>query len=269
MTWQVAGITILSILLWLVIVAIVWMFVLDIRDARRRKRDAIISAKGVVDLMAKHDKMIAAHQAGLLSTSPDPIDLEETWSPEKIEAWRAIDVTVTRPDPDGLWLGFPHPDGPDAPVVAPVFHAVGVELVAECKGRLYGRKCMCVDAPGENCQSGYGSGCGYYAFKTREQAVGHALRSRPIWPSTKYGTAVARVFLSGKVIEHERGYRAEILEVLEVETPDGVKPDLSAKRDLLMAQWKRDLLMAQWISLSTARSLNDPYGTIFRGNVSA
>ncbi len=149
--------------------------------------------------------------------------LEETWSNEKVEAWRIISVTVDKGDPDGLWLGFPHPDGPTADVVTPVRHPVGEELHAVCDYRpLIGlqsiRPAPCEDVPGEHCKSGVGWGCGFYAYKTHGQAV---TASSLGWESMGLN-AVARVLLSGKVIEHEAGYRAEILEVVEVEPPTPV-----------------------------------------------
>jgi len=156
--------------------------------------------------------------------------LEETWTPDKIEAWRIINVHVEQGDPDGIWLGFPHPDGPTPDRVTPVRHPVGVEIHAECgapqftlalPGWSEGSNTLCRDVPGEQCQSGIGYGCGFYAFKTRDQAV-ELQRRVNVWES--WG-AIARVLLSGKVIEHELGYRAEILEVVEIETPGFNSPD--------------------------------------------
>lgn len=156
--------------------------------------------------------IIGFHVFGALSDATDDEPLEETWSNEKIKAWRVISVTVKEGDPDGLWLGFPHPDGPTESVVIPVRHPIGVELHAECRSKLFPN---CHTIPGEQCASTYGSGCGFYAFKTREQATEY-LETEPTF-TTYLERAVAHVLLSGKVIEHEDGYRAEILEVVSIE----------------------------------------------------
>jgi len=164
-----------------------------------------------------------------------PTKLEETWSPEKIEAWRVIPVQVERGDPDGLWLGFPHPDGPDAPVMKPIRHPVGQKLKAKCCDMpgysmwLGPAPRLCDESPGEDCASGIGYGCGFYAFKTRGAAVDHLVAARPQGLSTRFvpplspgpfnDHVVARVLLSGKVIEHTGGYRAEYMETVEFEMP--------------------------------------------------
>jgi len=168
---------------------------------------------------------------GSLTEDTEPVVLEETWSPEKIVAWRVIDVQVEEGDPDGLWLGFPHPDGPTEPVVTPVHHPVGVELHAECRpvGPLEPSDIfsapLCDDIPSENCDSQYGSGCGFYAYKTHNQAEAHA-QATMRFCSVRY--SVACVLLSGKVIEHEGGYRAEILEVVDFETPTATTESFGA-----------------------------------------
>ncbi len=158
---------------------------------------------------------------GSLTEDTEPVVLEETWSPEKIVAWRVIDVQVEEGDPDGLWLGFPHPDGPTEPVFTPVHHPVGVELHATCNagdflGYSFNRQ-ECAESPGENCQSVVGYGCGFYAFKTRKQAATMAQGANNMFALRSQ--SLACVLLSGKVIEHEGGYRAEILEVVDFETP--------------------------------------------------
>ncbi len=173
-----------------------------------------------------------------LDPLPGPVELEETWTPEKIEAWRVIPVRVDLGDPDGLWLGFPHPDGPTEPVVTPLYHPVSKELKAVC--RYVATPPMwpgympvsprCGEPPGENCNSQVGYGCGFYAYKTREQA--EDLLKMDLRGGC---SAIARVHLSGKVIEHEGGYRAEILEVLEVEAPPAPPPFSPPRGDSLMA----------------------------------
>lgn len=169
--------------------------------------------------------------------------LEETWSNEKVEAWRIVDVTVEEGDPDGLWLGFPHPDGPTKPVVSPVRHPVGVELHAECKPPrnpvfltiwLNEGYTPCEDVPGENCASAVGSGCGFYAYKTQSAAVSRLALMNSPWTVGSY--AIAKVLLSGKVIEHEGGYRAEILEVVECDDPEPqTDPFVMAAEQLLQS----------------------------------
>ncbi len=202
----------------------------------------------------------------LLGLSEPATELEETWSPEKIETWRVIPVTVDRGDPDGLWLGFPHPDGPDEPVVTPVHHPVGVELTAKCNQGLVALADMdrCSEAPGENCQSGYGSGCGYYAYKTREQALKRAAHSPPVLFVPSSPEAVAKVLLSGKVIEHEGGYRAEKLEVVEVEAPPMVR-ESNPTHDLMMQQWIVMTRTATNFALGTSVKKNDLYKDIANG----
>ncbi len=205
-------------------------------DRKRRKAISTISIRLTADTTAFQTAMSQAQQsftAGqimsgfIADADPEPEPLVETWSNEKVEAWRIINVHVEKGDPDGLWLGFPHPDGPTADVVTPVRHPVGVELHAECDYRtpygqpVFGSAPPCVDVPGERCQSRVGWGCGFYAFKTRGAAATQAIASaHSPWPGGP--SAVARVLLSGKVIEHEQGYRAKILEVVEVEAPTPV-----------------------------------------------
>lgn len=140
------------------------------------------------------------------STTTPPEPLEETWSPEKIEAWRVISLN-SKSEPNK--------------------HPVGTELHAKCSDipihAGYGSN-PCEEPPGESCTSGFGDGCGYYACKTREQAVSY-LNIGLFFPTAGIAThAIARVLLSGKVIEHEEGYRAEILEVVSFETPPEKKP---------------------------------------------
>lgn len=202
--------------------------------------------------------------------------LEETWSPEKIEAWRVIPVEVELGDSDGLWLGFPHPDGPDEPVVTPKRHPVGEELHAECRHKDWGIISMsppafCEEIPGDNCKSLTGNGCGYYAFKTRELAVKYRISNY-----LGRSVAIAKVLLSGKVIEHEDGYRAEILEVVEIEAPPkkGFTPP-EPMSDGVRALWLSHMGM---ISQSAARKLTyvsfgsqvttpDPYGKLTTGDL--
>ncbi len=155
-----------------------------------------------------------------------PVPLVESWSNEKVEAWRVIPVTVQEGDPDGLWLGHPHPDGPTPDVVTPVQHPVGELLHAECGFTsrifltIYPTKApVCDDVPGEHCRSGVGHGCGFYAFKTHADAVQLARGISAGLFGSDHRQAVARVLLSGKVIEHKNGYRAEILEVVDFEDP--------------------------------------------------
>ncbi len=202
------------------------------RDQKRTKAVTIsgtFHTGGLISLAADGEAAFRAFNQAIKSITPltkaltetvDPVVLEETWSPDKIVAWRVIPVQVDHGDPDGLWLGFPHPDGPTEPVVMPRSHPVGEELKAECREpvpamwpsyMLTGWDAGCGEPPGENCASAVGYGCGYYAYKTKEQAEIHMVAGE--------GQAIACVHLSGKVIEHEGGYRAEILEVLEVETP--------------------------------------------------
>ena len=206
------------------------------RERRDQQRTQMVTISpqfhtgGLVSLAADGGAAFRAFNQAIKSVTPltkalaedtKPVVLEETWSPEKIVAWRVIDVRVEDGDPDGLWLGFPHPDGPTEPVVTPVRHPVGVELHAKCEeqGSWFNELgSSCGEVPGKNCQSGVGYGCGFYAFKTKKQAEGHKA-AMVIEGADATATAIACVHLSGKVIEHENGYRAEILEVLEVETP--------------------------------------------------
>ena len=203
------------------------------RERRDQQRTQMVTISpqfhtgGLVSLAADGGAAFRAFNQAIKSVTPltkalaedtKPVVLEETWSPEKIVAWRVIDVRVEDGDPDGLWLGFPHPDGPTEPVVTPMFHPVGVELHAKCDMPVVSKECEeqpCGVSPGENCQSQVGWGCGYYAFKTRDQAEAFARLPRPFRPGPY---ALACVLLSGKVIEHEGGYRAEILEVVDFET---------------------------------------------------
>ncbi len=179
-----------------------------------------LHAGGVISTAIPFRMLPGGHLVPITEYGEPPEPLVETWSNKKVEAWRIIDVTDKRGDPDGLWLGFPHPDGPTADVATPVRHPVGVELHAECgyvsqfsiAMLVTSSRSPCDDVPGEHCKSGVGYGCGFYAFKTRAQAV--AIMGNPFLGQY---LAVARVLLSGKVIEHEDGYRAEILEVVEVE----------------------------------------------------
>ncbi len=184
------------------------------------------STGGPVALTVGH---LINQQFASLHETPEP--LEETWSNEKVEAWRVINVDVEKGDPDGLWLGFPHPDGPTADRFTPGRHPVGVELHAKCDPPVhpwfltfaeFEALTLCPDPPGERCKSGVGYGCGFYAFKTRDQAVYAANYTLFVGA----GVAVARVLLSGKVVEHEAGYRAEILKVVEVEKPMNPAPVL-------------------------------------------
>jgi hypothetical protein len=67
------------------------------------------------------------------------------------------------------------------------------------------------EVPLEGCR------CGFYSVKDLQEAIGLALPMRPIGTQAGFDCVVlGRVLLSGKVIEHEIGYRAERARIAEL-----------------------------------------------------
>ncbi len=146
-------------------------------------------------------------KASVMTPTIPPFDpapapaLETTWSNEKIVAYRTVEVV----EDDGMWLGHYHPDGAS---VTTARHGNGETMTAECRDLWMSSH----TSPSMNCPVSTGDGCGFYAYKTREQAAVEAT-------ATSLET-VARVLLWGTVIEYTEGYRAQYLAVDEIyETP--------------------------------------------------
>lgn len=114
-----------------------------------------------------------------------------TTSNREIIAYRVLrwDYQLHQPVTNGQ---FSHMGGGEA---KPVSHTEPVE--AECQS--------CPISPGIPCRSSaIGYGCGFYAYKSYRDA---SLRR---WMNGGTGVVV-RVRLSGRVVEHERGYRAQFM----------------------------------------------------------
>ena len=98
---------------------------------------------------------MAAAILGFDPARPIP-DLETTWSNEKIVAYRTVKVV----EDDGMWLGHYHPDDPS---ITTERHGNGEAMTASCYVK-------CGVSPSMICPSTAGDGCGFYAYKTEEQA---------------------------------------------------------------------------------------------------
>lgn len=77
-------------------------------------------------------------------------------------------------------------------------------------GRWYEAKCVSgchvIPNPGEH-------GCGFYAFRTRKALFEEGLRQKGL-PSTLLAIWAARVALAGRIVVHERGYRAQHMRIV-------------------------------------------------------
>jgi hypothetical protein len=102
------------------------------------------------------------------------------WSFEPVKAWRAWRWDGA--ELYGVRQAWPGPD-----------------LVAECQ--------HCPEAPGFFCA------CGIYAVKSRSDLSGFG-------PLDRSGVVVGRVELTGVVIEHEKGYRAQRARIVDLSAPD-------------------------------------------------
>lgn len=93
-------------------------------------------------------------------------------------------------------------------------------------------------APALNCS------CGYYAYKTRDDAAKHS-----------QGKLLVRVELWGRIAEHERGYRAQHMKIVEIFLP----PDFPA-RSALEARYRCPVVIdegvTKWILESPFESLS-------------
>jgi hypothetical protein len=82
--------------------------------------------------------------------------------------------------------------------------------------------------------------CGYYAYKTRSDALAHSHQGR----------VLARVEVSGRIAEHERGYRAARMTIIEIFVPE----DFPA-RSALEARYHRPVTIDKGVAVWT---LADP-----------
>jgi hypothetical protein len=139
---------------------------------------------------------------------PNPPPLPTVYSTEPIVAYRTIQVTLE------LVKGYP--SGAQAlryhTAQGGFEHMPGIPSLAQCSHGCGN------DVPGGHCASPTGHGCGFYAYTTYEQAVARtsdSVRSvkSPTGTTLIQFTVPARVLLYGKVIEHQRGWRAGILEL--------------------------------------------------------
>lgn len=159
--------------------------------------------KAIEQLKAQQIASPAFSTGGLLyqpTTRRFDYDLDVGWTPDVIVAWRTVRVGWERVS--DVWLARP---------VDP--YIVGMPIVAEC-GRpghledMLGLE-QCDEAPGQNCPSTVGRGCGWYAFKDKGAAIRHG--------EGMTDRVLAKVELSGRVIEHTRGYRAQVMRLVHIE----------------------------------------------------
>lgn len=130
--------------------------------------------------------------------------LPEFWTPEPVEAWRVMLRVSGLGSTGSRW-------------VSPVVWAEGLsdgEDPADC---FYGRPALDhwgLPAPAVDCT------CGWYAWKTLDRANGYRLMQQ--WspfsaqvPGSTVMVETWRVLLSGVMIEHEDGYRAQFVRHVE------------------------------------------------------
>ena len=94
------------------------------------------------------------------------------------------------------------------------------KMEAECQGaRVSGMSetdisliPKCAESPGDLCASPVGHGCGFYALKEYHVATN---RLRKLEPKdlVLYQMVVIPVRLSGRIVEHESGYRSQFMEI--------------------------------------------------------
>ena len=77
---------------------------------------------------------------------------------------------------------------------------IGEERIAKCLS--YDKACLPGGVPGPNCN------CGFWAYKS----LGHLLCGT----SSIYGANFGKVLFTGRILEHQFGYRAERAKILEV-----------------------------------------------------
>jgi len=145
--------------------------------------------EGLEDEASTIEKEIAGYETGLRALLGDVLDEAEDWA---ATLWSPIPVLAYR-----MWRVR---DGR--------LHGVrsawnGPELEAHCLGggRIAGRS---VGVPHTNGECG-NPPCGIYAYGGPQALIGNLARP---------GHAVGLVALSGKVVEHERGYRAQLARVV-------------------------------------------------------
>lgn len=119
-------------------------------------------------------------------TEPEPADT--FWTPEPILAWRHFRVRSGLPYLDSMTRGVYPPNVP-----------------AVCQGGLLG---FSHESPHWQCS------CGYYSFKALPHPWGDDVREI----FSDGDVVFAAVHLSGKVIEHEKGYRAQYIKPIAVTT---------------------------------------------------
>lgn len=150
-----------------------------------------------------------------------PKDIPRMWSPEPIEAWRQWDLMQREP---GWWVLTPR----HANSMRENDTWLTEEAVAIC-GRRNSAGEICKQPPGEDHDF---PGCGLYAVK-REEA--HLLLPPDPWFVGKLGMppiVLGKVLLSGKVIEYEKGYRAEKAKIDLVFLPFALPPEVRTSLEL-------------------------------------
>jgi hypothetical protein len=151
---------------------------------------AIVCVSVIVMMLTEKEAHRAAYMRQVRRLSPQlyraPIRGDNpAWSPEPIKAWKVN-------------------TGP-------------VDGAARCLYTLPQDRCS--RSPGLACRSGQGDGCGWYAYKNLHDAAAIAASydGYAAAVAASFGYVVVGVFpvlLSGRVIEYERGYRAEFCEVV-------------------------------------------------------
>jgi hypothetical protein len=99
-------------------------------------------------------------------------------------------------------------------------YKMGEKMEAHCEGaRVSGMSetdisliPKCTESPGDLCASPVGHGCGFYALKEVHVAWERLRKTEPK-DLVLYQMIVLPVQLSGNIIEHENGYRAQYMEI--------------------------------------------------------
>lgn len=202
----------------LLIVWLIWLIGVILMTVLTRRR--LRAGKELTDQLTQMAAQAAATQATISSftasvsgtfsvgnaiffghTEPEPADT--FWTPEPILAWRHFRVRSGVPYLDSMTRGAYAPNAP-----------------AICQGGLLGNS---HESPSWQCS------CGYYAFKNLPHPWGEDVREL----FSDGDVVFAAVHLSGKVIEHDRGYRAQYIKPIAVTTHSAALMYMSGLSHLL------------------------------------
>lgn len=143
---------------------------------------------------------------GSYSYELDPEPADTFWTPEPILAWRHFRVRSGLPYLDSMTRGVYPPNAP-----------------AICQGGTLGMVGNPHESPSWQCT------CGYYAFKNLPHPWGEDVREL----FSDGDVVFAAVHLSGHVIEHEKGYRAQYIKPIAVTTQSAALMHMSGLSHLL------------------------------------